>query len=298
MLAPIVEIFCDIDDFCKNFYPAYENFLLPNPYRRRNRPCRLQASEIMTIVILFHMSHYRTFKDFFHECILREMRSYFPNMVSYNRFVEIQASVGHALIVYMKSKAGQETGIYYVDSTSLAVCHNKRIPRHKVFKDIAKRGKTSMGWFFGLKLHLVLNHQGEIMAFCVTPGNVDDRKPLTQLLKGLKGIACGDKGYLCTKRAEELAQKGISMITKVKKNMKKRVLSCFHKFCLSKRGMIETVIDQLKSLCQIQHTRHRNPNNFIINLLAGLAAYTFKPNKITVPIGKLPDEINNLLTSS
>jgi hypothetical protein len=99
----------------------------------------------MTIVIFFHMSHYRTFKDFFHECLLRDMHSYFPNMVSYNRFVEIQASVTQTLIVYMKSKAGQETGIYYVDSTSLAVCHNKRILKHRVFKDIAKHGKTSRG---------------------------------------------------------------------------------------------------------------------------------------------------------
>ncbi|MBL0941926.1 MAG: IS982 family transposase [Alphaproteobacteria bacterium] len=297
MLAPIVEIFCDIDDF-KDFYPAYESFLLPHPHRQRKRPCRLQASEIMTIMILFHMSHYRTFKDFFHECILREMRSYFPNIVSYNRFIEIQGSVAHALIVYMKCKAGEKTGVYYVDSTPLAVCHNKRILRHKVFKDIAKRGQTSMGWFFGWKLHLVLNHQGEIMTFCVTPGNVDDRKPLIQLLRGLKGLAFGDKGYLCTKRAEELAQKGISMITKVKKNMKKRVLSCFQKFCLSKRGMIETVIDQLKNLYQIHHTRHRKPDNFIINLLAGLTAYTFKPNKIIVPIGKLPEEFNRCLMSS
>jgi len=226
------------------------------------------------------------------------MRSYFPNMVSYNRFVEIQASVAHALIVYMKCKAGKETGVYYVDSTPLAICHNKRIVRHKVFKDIARRGKTSMGWFFGSKLHLALNHQGEIMNFCITPGNVDDRKPLTQILKGLKGIACGDKGYLSAKKANELAQKGMMLITRVKKNMKKKILPCFQKYCLSKRGMIETVIDQLKNLYQIQHTRHRNPNNFIINLLAGLAAYTFKPNKITVPIDKLPSDLDTLLSSS
>lgn len=298
MLAPVVEIFCDIDDFCKSFYPAYESFLLLNRNRQRNRPCRVQASEIMTIVVLFHMSHYRTFKDFFHNCILREMHSYFPNMVSYNRFVEIQTSVAHALIVYMKCKAGKETGVYYVDSTPLAVCHNKRILRHKVFKDIAKRGKTSMGWFFGSKLHLVLNHQGEIMNFCITPGNVDDRKPLTQLLKDLKGIACGDKGYLSVEKAKTLAQKGITMVTRVKKNMKKRILSCFQKYCLSKRGMIETVIDQLKNLYQIQHTRHRNPSNFFTNLLAGLAAYTFKTNKITVPINKLTPNITNSLMSS
>jgi hypothetical protein len=168
----------------------------------------------MTIVVLFHMSHYRTFKDFFHDCVLRDLHSYFPTMVSYNRFVEIQASVVHALTVYMKRKAGQETGIYYVDSTPLAVCHNKRILRHKVFKGIAKRGKTSMDWFFGYKLHLILNHQGEIMAFRVTPGHVDDRKPLAQLLKGLKGLVCGDKDYLCAKKADELARKGITMVTK------------------------------------------------------------------------------------
>jgi hypothetical protein len=151
MLAPIIEIFCEIDDFCKQFLKNQQTKILPNPNRKRRRKCQMSISEIMTIVILFHLSHYRTFKDFYHECVIRYLQSYFPNLVSYNRFVELQAIVIAPLTAYLLSKRGQETGLYYVDSTPLKVCHNRRIYKHKVFKGIANRGKHSMGWFFGFK---------------------------------------------------------------------------------------------------------------------------------------------------
>ncbi|HEN4771761.1 TPA: hypothetical protein U5499_003143 [Legionella pneumophila] len=151
MLAPIVEIFCDIDDFCKGWFKEKSPYLLPSPNRKRQRPCRLSASEIMTVMILFHLSHYRTFKDYYRECVEMDMKSYFPKLVSYNRFVEIMSSVVTPLSAYLLSHMGKKTGLYYVDSTTLKVCHNKRIHRHKTFAGIAERGKSSMGWFFGFK---------------------------------------------------------------------------------------------------------------------------------------------------
>ncbi|HCU5990108.1 TPA: transposase [Legionella pneumophila] len=156
MLAPIVEIFCDIDDFCKVWFKEMSPYLLPSPNRKRQRPCRLSASEIMTVMILFHLSHYRTFKDYYCECVEMDMKSYFPKLVSYNRFVEIMSSVVTPLSAYLLSHMGKKTGLYYVDSTTLKICHNKRIHRHKTFAGIAERGKSSMGWFFGFKLHLVI----------------------------------------------------------------------------------------------------------------------------------------------
>ncbi|HAT2143693.1 TPA: IS982 family transposase, partial [Legionella pneumophila] len=145
MLAPIVEIFCDIDDFCKGWFKEKSPYLLPSPNRKRQRPCRLSASEIMTVMILFHLSHYRTFKDYYRECVEMDMKSYFPKLVSYNRFVEIMSSVVTPLSAYLLSHMGKKTGLYYVDSTTLKVCHNKRIHRHKTFAGIAERGKSSMG---------------------------------------------------------------------------------------------------------------------------------------------------------
>jgi hypothetical protein len=128
----------------------------------------MSISEIMLIVILFYLSHYKTFKDFYHESVIRYLRAYFPNLVSYNRFVELQSSVISPLTAYLISKRGKETDLYYVDSSPLKVCHNRRIYKHKVFQGIASRGKHSMGWFFGFKLHLAINHRGEPMSFCFT----------------------------------------------------------------------------------------------------------------------------------
>jgi len=225
MLAPIVEIFCEIDDFCKKNKQWMNGKILPNPKRLRCRECSMAASEIMTIILLFHLSHYRTFKDFYVGSILcGELRRYFPRAVSYNRFVELQHSVIIILVAYLLGKKGEESGMYYVDSTPLKVCNNRRIYRNKVFRWIAERGKHSMGWFFGFKLHLVINHKGELMSFCLTRGNVDDRKTLLFLLKKLKGIVAGDKGYICKKEAAILESNGLKLITKVRKNMKEKTL--------------------------------------------------------------------------
>ncbi|HHS8251926.1 TPA: IS982 family transposase [Legionella anisa] len=290
MLAPVVEIFCDIDDFCKQWFKETSPYLLPTPNRKRQRVCKMSASEIMTIVILFHLSHYRTFKDYYVDCVECTMTSFFPNLVSYNRFTEITSSVLVPLTAYLYSRLGENTGLYYVDSTPLAVCHNKRIYRHKTFKGIAERGKTSMGWFFGFKLHVVINHKGELVSFCITKGNVDDRAPLEQLFKNLDGFAAGDKGYLSKQKAEALLKKGLRLITRVKRNMKQKFITLFERYFLNHRGLVETVIDQLKAICQIDHSRHRKPDNFVINLLSGLMAYMLRPRK---PSLKLHVNIEN-----
>ena len=295
MLAPVVEIFCDIDDFCKEFYRRQAPRLLPNPERRRERECRLTISEIMTILVLFQLSHNRTFKDFYDGCVLRELRQYFPKFISYNRFVEVQSSMVPLLAVYMLSKAGQETGMYYVDTTTLKVCHNRRIHRHKVFDGLAERGKTSMGWFFGFKLHLAVNHKGEIMSFILTPGNVDDRKTVRQLFKGLKGTAAADRGYIGKKLAADLKQMGINFLTKARRNMKPKPFTAFESMILAGRSIIETIFDQLKALCQIEHTRHRKPDNFLANLLAALIDYTLRPRKPAITQNFLPNLAQQLI---
>jgi hypothetical protein len=287
MLAPIEEIFCTIDDDFKEILEGHEKRLLPNPDRQRQRACRLCFSEIATIMVLFHMSQYRTFKDYYHECVIKTMRGYFPSLVSYNRFVELQKTVIPYLIMFLQRHKGEETGIYFVDATKLPVCHNKRIFNHKVFKDIAKRGKTTTGWFFGFKLHIVINQKGELMSFFLTPGNVDDRKPLKSLFKKLCGLGFGDAGYVGKTWQESLGDMGLKFITTIKKNMTKPLLSKLEKLLLRKRGIIETVIDQLKNICQIDHTRHRSPDNFVANLVSGLAAYFFKPRKPKINTSQL-----------
>lgn len=172
-----------------------------------------------------------------------------------------------------------------MDSTSIAVCHNKRISRNKTFTGLAERGKTTMGWFFGFKLHLIVNDSGEIIAFSFTKGNVDDRKPLPKMATKLFGKLFGDKGYLSSELAENLRQMGVTLITSVKKNMKNKLMPYWDKIMLRKRFLIESINDQLKNEMQIEHTRHRSPSNFLVNLISGLLAYSFKPKKPSLNLG-------------
>ena len=155
-----------------------------------------------------------------------------------------------------------------------------RIAQHRVFARAAARGKTSVGWFYGFKLHLVVNDRGELLAFCLTPGNVDDRRPVPRLIKRLFGKLFGDRGYISQDLAEDLlVTHGPCLITKLRKKMRNRVLALEDKFLLCKRAIIEAIVDQVKNICQIEHSRHRSPVNFLVNLMAGLIAYCHQPKK-------------------
>ncbi len=285
-MIPLEEIYCLIDDFCKHFEQINGGHFLPNPDRKRNKECALSMSEIMTIVVMFHLSHYRTFKDFYISCILFQYKNYFPKALSYNRFLEVKKFATMPLIILINELTGEKTDKYYIDSTKLQVCDNLRIKSHKVFKGIAQRGKTSTGWFFGFKLHLIINNKGEIMSIKLTPGNTDDRTVVRKMTEGLEGVLFGDKGYIGKDLKQDLENKNLELITKGKKNMKEKLLDPIKKLWLNKRGVIESVIGQLKEIVQIQHTRHRSPDNFFINVFAGILAYIFKPKKPTVSFSK------------
>jgi hypothetical protein len=275
----LLELFCDVDDFWKIFSPIWEQQLMTAGNVKRKRQTQLSISEMMTIMIHFHQSNYRNFKAYYLQHVKVNMRSEFPNLVSYNRFVELMPRTLIPLLAYMRGRKGNCTGISFVDSTPLKVCHNRRINRHKVFAGLAERGKTSMGWFFGFKLHLVVNDQGEILAFQLTPGNVDDRKPVPKMTKKLFGKLFGDRGYISQALFQQLYEEGLMLITSLRKNMKNHLMLLEDKLMLRKRSIIETINDQLKNISQIEHTRHRSYANFIVNLLAGLIAYDLQAKK-------------------
>lgn len=288
----ILELFCSVDDFWQQFAPNWYQDLLSSGQRERLRPTQLHPSEIMTIVILFHQSHSRTFKAYYTEYVQRHLHSEFPTLVSYSRFVELMPTVLVPLVAYLHTQLGRCSGISFIDSTPLAVCHNARIQQHRVFAGRAARGKTSVGWFYGFKLHLVVNDQGELLAFCLTPGNVDDRHPVPKLAKGLIGTLFGDKGYLSQPLAQHLlVTHGLHLITKLRKKMHNRLLGWSDKLYLRKRTIIETITDQLKNISQIEHSRHRSPINFLVNLVAGLIAYCHQPKKpsLGVQLPTLPE---------
>ncbi len=285
----LLELFCNVDDFCKAFLPIWTHQLLASGQKQRQRARSLTVSEIMTILIAFHQSHYRDFKAYYGELVLKSWRSEFPDLVSYTRFVEYIPSTLVPLIMYLRTHClGDCTGISFIDSTSLDVCRNQRIHAHKVFAGLASRGKTSMGWFFGFKLHLVVNDRGEILQFCLSPGNVDDRKPVPRLVKKLFGRLFGDKGYLSLSLAQSLRELfDLQLITKLRDNMKNQLMTWTDRILLRRRAIIETIIDQLKNISQIEHSRHRSTTNFFVNVLCGLIAYCRRPLKPSLGLDSL-----------
>jgi hypothetical protein len=274
----LLNLFVAVDDFCQTLTAQGPQPVLGQAKRPGRKPS-LAASEVMTIIIYFHMSRYRDFKTYYTQYVTTHLRGEFPNLVSYTRFVELMPAVLWPLCLYLKTRFGPVTGISFIDATALPVCHNRRISRHKVFDGLAARGKTSVGWFFGFKLHLVVNDCGELLAFYVTPGNVDDRRPVPKLAKRLFGKLFGDKGYISQPLADQLLTQNVHLITGLRKNMKNRLLLLFDKLMLRKRALIETITDQLKNISQVAHTRHRSVDNFLVNLVAGLIAYTHQPKK-------------------
>jgi len=281
----LTQLFVEIDDFYKEFEKEMKKILIADQMMKRDRDTQLSMSEIMTIVVYFHIAKYRTFKDYYTKLILGPLKKAFPNSISYKRFIALKKRVLLPLSVFLKRKrCGYNTGISFIDSTTISVCHNRRIHNHKVFKDLAQRGKSSTGWFYGFKLHLIVNESGEIINFVFTPGNIDDRNEnvIKKLTKNITGKLFGDKGYLSKKLFEMLYEEGVELITKIKKNMKNQLMPLLDKLLLRKRALIESINDQLKNISQLEHTRHRNPINAMVNWIAALTAYTFQPKKPSI----------------
>jgi hypothetical protein len=289
----LTELFFDVDDFCKAFVPAWEKQLLEDGTRRRRRQGRMTMSEVMTFIIFFHMSNHRDFKNFYKGYVARFYRRKFPKLLSYTRFLEVMPQALVPLCSYFTTLKGKPTGIEFIDSTTLSVCHNIRIPRHKTFYGVAQRGRSTMGWFYGFKLHLIVNYKGEIVATKLTSGNVHDTKPVVDLAEGLTDKLYGDKGYISKALESSLFDKGVKLITTVRNNMKPKALSIWDRMMLSKRFIIETINDQLKNISQIEHSRHRSIHGFMLNLIAGLVAYCLKESKPALNITGM--ELNALV---
>ena len=155
-----------------------------------------------------------------------------------------------------------------------------------------------MGWFFGFKLHLLINHKGQIMAFRITAGSRDDRKPLEALSAALQGKIFADKGYLSQALLERLWQRGLHLVTSIRRNMKNYLLPLLDKVLLRKRFIIETLFDKLKSSMGLEHTRHRSPSNALLHILSCLAAYTLAQPKVKIGNIGIPNTMPTITTSS
>jgi hypothetical protein len=273
----ISDIFFLFNEFCKDFDKSTSSFILGKPSKK---PPAMSKSEIISTCLLFHLSGFRRFKHFYIYYLQKHMQSEFPKTVSYNRFVKLSQSVLMPKTMFLKTCClGVCSGISFVDTTPIRVCHNKRIKRNKVFKGIAEVGKSTMGWFYGFKLHIVINDRGEILNFAITLANVDDREPLKneRFLKAVFGKLFADKGYISEKLTYILVVNDVHLITSIRNNMKNSLMTMSDKILLRKRSVIETINDELKNICQVEHFRHRSFADFITNLIAGLIGYSFFP---------------------
>ena len=290
MFDRLVEDFCQFDDFCQAFGPHWQARLLSQgaqPAKKRGPQAGLADSEIMTILVLYHSSQFRHFKAFYEGVVLTWLRSAFPKAPCYARFIALTHHVGVPLTVFRLSRMGRRTGIYYIDSTALPVCHTRRIGRHKVFAGLAARGKTSTGWFFGFKLHLVFNHERQIVALKLTPGHVNDTTPVPDLTQELIGTVFGDKGYVGQDLAHKLLRRGLALMTRVRRNMKRLPVSFLDKALLNGRQIVETIIGHIKEFSSLCLPKHRSVVNAFTHLTAALVAYQLNPlpsQPITAPV--------------
>jgi len=277
----ITTIFYHTDNFCKRSEKELSRYFLPN--RKRKRKTRLTLSEILTICIYFQCSGYKNFKTYYCQHVCKVLRTAFPTLVSYNRFVELQREAViplRLLSIYLNQK--QYHGIAFIDSTPLRVCHIKRSYSHKTFKNIAAKSRTSVGYFFGFKLHVIIANTGEIISFTITKANVADNNPhlIGSLTKTVTGKLFGDRGYIINnKLRNNLFSRGLSVITRIRSNMKNCLMHIYDKLMLKKRGVIESVFAILKETFSIEHSRHRSNTGFLVNAYSALIAYAFKSSK-------------------
>jgi hypothetical protein len=273
----LIEIYVNCDDFLKDFLKSYSQNQLTNKKAVTREP-DLTASELMSICVYYHLTGYKCFQYYYTEFVSKHLKSYFPKLVSYDRFVSLMPRVMPLFMIYLNTyRVGEETGIYYADSKKLPVCDNRRINQHKVFKGIANRGKSSTGWFYGFKVFIVVNQYGQLMKCALTKASKADNNMewMKTFFNGFKGLMFTDKGFLSSKAFDFLYTKGLKLITGIRAKMKNKFVNMHEKLLHKKRGMIEAVNDILMTVCDIDHTRHRSPFNFMVNLLSGLVSYTF-----------------------
>ena len=280
----ITELFCIVDDFTKK--ATSKSLEIDDCSRKPTRTPNLSVSEIITILIMYQYSVYKCFKRFY-QFLLRYHLKDFPKLPTYDNFIRLKQRTLSEMMDFIKHLIVNNynvTNIYYVDSTDIKACGNNRISAHKTFKAIAEVGRTTKGWFYGLKLHLIVDANGEVVSFDITPGNVHDVNAVEGMSGHLKGLMFGDKGYISQDLFESLYNNGLKLITNLRKNMKNKLITLKEKMLLKKRSIIETVFDYLKNKFELEHTRHRSIIGGFIHIISTVIAYQMKKDKPSITI--------------
>jgi hypothetical protein len=285
-MIDLTELYAEIDDFCREISKNLNSYLVGVDKSFNIDTPGLNLAEVLTILIYYHFSHFDCLKHYYLVKIQLNHKKDFPKLPSYNRFVERIKEVSLLAALYLQYRQAKFDGMGYIDSTPLKVSHPKRTNSHKVFKFVAKIGKSSMGWFYGFKLHVICDFSGNIVKCGITQGCTNDLKFGKEMLKDLKGKIFADKGYINKKIFLDLLDKGLILVTGVKKNMKNRLLDIWDKILLKKRSLIESVFNVMKNTLHLEHSRHRSVVNAGVYYLTTLIAYCWKPNKPHIKFNK------------
>jgi hypothetical protein len=279
MKKDFTAIYCFVDDFIKslsNNFPAINSSIAKPGISNY-----LSTSEVLTILLGYYDSCYDCFKHYYQEAIMHDHQEDFK-LVSYQHFTKLIGRNMPYLVVLLHHLLKECTGLSFVDATSIVVCQNYRIYSHKVFQGIAARGKTTKGWFFGFKLHLIIDTDGNLVKLSFSSGNKDDRKGLESMISGIFGKVFGDRGYISQELFTDLYSQGIQLITRVKKNMKNMLMPIMDKIMLLKRALIESVIGKLKFLNKLEHSRHRSVTNAFSHMISCLINYQLQDHKPSI----------------
>lgn len=282
----IITVYYLVNNFCKIYLEWEQNKLLPSD-RKRQRQGNLSLCELLTVILYFYLSPCKDFKNYYLYYLSFKYKGYFA-LPSYSRIIQLWPRIILPLVLIMQLLKGENSGIYFIDSTKLSICHNKRTGSNRVFGRLARIGMSSYGWFMGYKLHLVINNKGEIMVIKITKAHNSDLVAVDSITKGLQGKLFGDKAYISKDLFAKLYARDLRLFTGIRKDMKNHLLELEDKINLRKRSLIESVFNVLKNSMNLEHSRHRSPINFLVHILACITAYA---------IGKSSLNLNNLPNS-
>jgi len=283
MLEQLYTILSASIEFCHKFEKDYYTFLKTAGFKQRNRKSRLELAEILTIQIYFHFSGYSNFKTYYKYYALKEFQDCFF-LVKYSQFNKLSNETPFLLDLFLKSRLDNTSQYYFIDATCLPLCNKKRVHSHKVFFKEASLGYSTIhGMFFGFKLHLIVNHDGEIANYALSTAKHHDVKYLVPLAKDLNGKLCGDKGYISDVAQKKLAQQQLKLITHNRKNMlTQNIFYGVEKKMLRHRGIIESVFNKLKNVLRMGTHKSRSVTGFMAHCFSALLAYTFDKRKPSV----------------
>lgn len=272
----IVEVYCFIDNFVKMIESKKAKSLV-------GRKSMLTKTDYITLAIFKQDHGIKTTKQLY-EFVRDYMQKDFLPLPSYQQFNHgIKSTFRYFVIIaWILTKMTRKKGARYhiVDSSPLPVCNNQYRFIAKLFKGFARSGKNLNGWFWGFKLHLIINHNMEIEAIRISGGSTSDIDALNDdFIEGIKGWLIGDKGYIGQSKARQLAKKGLKLVTRSRKNMKKVPALPIHNYLLSKRQAIESTFSYLKHRLSVLNSYARSVEGFFVNVFSAIITYTLNITK-------------------